>query len=104
LAQLRRWWRPGRGTLFFAEAANQAGVGSIIFVAQQFALSESFNLGRVDDTYALALLVQIALTLHYRHRRFQTGVHLRNFLFPKPNRKFRKTFNWLANLRLRRFH
>jgi hypothetical protein len=54
LAQMR-WWRcPSRRLLLLAEAADQSGVRSIVFIAQQFALAKGFDLQRIDDADRVA--------------------------------------------------
>src|SRR6185436_5062412 len=58
LTQVGRWWHPGGRLLLLTKATDQASVGFVILIAQQFALPEGFNLGWIYDTYRMALLLQ----------------------------------------------
>lgn len=59
LAEMGWRRRPGSGLLLFTETTDQSCIRTIIFVAQQFALAESFDLGGIDNADDVTLLMEI---------------------------------------------
>src|SRR5690349_11012369 len=93
LAQLRWCWRPGSGLLLFTETTDQSSIRTIILVAQQFALAESFDLGRIDDADCLALFMEIKRQrFAIRTSGLQASMDRAGFMFAQPGTKFSKTF------------
>src|SRR5687767_10018643 len=89
-----RWRRlPGRWLLLFTEAADQTSIRAIVFIAQQFTLAKSFDLGGIDYTDCVSLLVQIkSHGFAIRTSSFQTGMNRSGFVFGQPNTKLSKSF------------
>ena len=75
-------WPPGSGLLLFTETTNQSRIGAIIFVAQQFALAESFDLCGIDHADRVALLMEIkSQGLAIRTSGFQASMDSWGFVF-----------------------
>src|SRR5687767_11073718 len=92
-AEMGRWWRPGSGSLFFAEATDECCIRTIIFVAQQFALAESFDLCWIAHADRVSPLVQIkGQRFAIRTSGFQAGMYQGGFVFGQPNTKLSKSF------------
>src|SRR5438876_3502827 len=80
--QMHRWWRPGSGSLLFTETTDQSRIRTIILVAPQLALAESFDLDWIDDANGMALLMEIkGQRFTVRTSGFQASMNLGCFVF-----------------------